>query len=85
MVAISRLFCRKGADLLVGTTPQRHNEFPNADFAIGSDGSKCLSLEETAKREQTQCRVKFLGSVPHENVLNASTQGHMFLNFSLTE
>ena len=53
IVVVSRLVHRKGVDSLVGTMPQECDKFPNADFIIGSDGSKRLSLEEIVKREQT--------------------------------
>ena len=82
---MSTLVCRKGADLLVGTMPQTRNKFPNTDFAIGGNGSKRSSLEEMVKREQTQHRTAFVGSVPYENARNESTQGHAFLNCSSTE
>lgn len=42
-------------------------------------------LEEIRERKGLQDRVTLLGSLEHSQVRNVLTQGHIFLNTSLTE
>jgi phosphatidylinositol N-acetylglucosaminyltransferase subunit A len=85
IVVISRLVYRKGVDLLVGIIPNVCKRLGNVDFISGGDGSKMLDVREMVERERLQDRVEFLGSVPHSDVRNVLTRGHVFLNCSLTE
>jgi phosphatidylinositol glycan class A protein len=85
VVVISRLVYRKGVDLLVGTIPIICKKYPHVDFIIGGDGSKKILLDELIERERLQGRVTTLGAVPHKHVPSILTQGHIFLNCSLTE
>ncbi|RHZ10907.1 hypothetical protein DYB37_011287, partial [Aphanomyces astaci] len=58
---------------------------PNVKFLIGGDGNKRLLLEEMREKCQLHDRVTLWGAVPHEHVRHVLTQGHIFLNSSLTE
>ena len=85
VVVVSRLVYRKGVDILVGVIPIICRECPNVDFIIGGDGAKLLMLQEMVERERLQDRIECLGAVPHAQVRNVLTRGHVFLNCSLTE
>lgn len=85
IVVISRLVYRKGMDLLASMIPIICSRHKDVDFLIGGDGPKRLLLEETREKYQLHERLKFLGAVPHTDVRNVLTTGHIFLNTSLTE
>jgi len=85
IVMLSRLVYRKGIDLVVNVIPAICHRFPQVHFIIGGDGPKKLLLEEMRERYQLHERVELLGAVPHKNVRSVLTQGHIFLNCSLTE
>ncbi|XP_077966791.1 phosphatidylinositol N-acetylglucosaminyltransferase subunit A-like isoform X2 [Styela clava] len=85
IVVISRLVYRKGMDLLASLIPILCSRHKDIDFVIGGDGPKRLLLEETREKFQLHERLKFLGAVPHTDVRDVLTTGHIFLNTSLTE
>lgn len=84
VIVVSRLVYRKGVDLLAGVISNlRHME--NINFIIGGDGPKRGLLEEIREKANMQDRVTFLGGLEHSKVRDVLTQGHIFLNTSLTE
>lgn len=84
IIVVSRLVYRKGVDLLAGVISNlRHME--NLNFIIGGDGPKRGLLEEIREKANMQDRVTFLGGLEHSQVRDVLTQGHIFLNTSLTE
>lgn len=85
IVMLSRLVYRKGIDLVVNVIPAICAQHPHVHFIIGGDGPKKLLLEEMRERHQLHDRVELLGAVPHKNVRDVLTRGHIFLNCSLTE
>lgn len=85
IVVISRLAYRKGVDLLVAVAPRICKLFPNVKFLIGGDGPKMIDLLQMREKHSLQDRIELLGSVKPTNVRNVLTQGHIFLNTSLTE
>lgn len=85
VVAISRLFPNKGADLLTAIVPRVCLAKPNVNFIIAGDGPKFLELEQMREKYFLQERVTLLGSVQHEEVPEVMTQGDIFLHPSLTE
>ncbi|XP_037028877.1 phosphatidylinositol N-acetylglucosaminyltransferase subunit A isoform X2 [Bradysia coprophila] len=84
IVVISRLVYRKGVDLIAGVI-YRLRHYPNIQFIIGGDGPKRGLLEEVRERANMQDRVTMLGALEHAKVRDVLTQGHIFLNASLTE
>ena len=84
-VVISRLFYRKGVDLLLEVIPALCAAEPRLDFLIGGDGPKRVALEEMRERHQLQDRVTLLGAIAHKDVRSVLVQGDLFLNVSLTE
>ncbi|KAG4075139.1 hypothetical protein HA402_006156 [Bradysia odoriphaga] len=84
IVVISRLVYRKGVDLIAGVI-FRLRHYPNIQFIIGGDGPKRGLLEEVRERANMQDRVTMLGALEHAKVRDVLTQGHIFLNASLTE
>lgn len=84
VIVISRLVYRKGVDLLVGIIPKL-KPMKNINFIIGGDGPKRELLEEIREKADMQDRVKILGALEHSKVREVLTQGHIFLNTSLTE
>lgn len=84
-MVISRLTYRKGTDLLVDVIPTIAAMFPEVYFIIGGDGPKRKLLEEIREKHQLHNRMELLGAVPHNQVRNVLTRGHIFLNTSLTE
>lgn len=58
---------------------------PKVDFLIGGDGPKRSLLEEVRTSLNLEDRIKLLGSLEHSQVRDVLTQGHIFLNTSLTE
>lgn len=85
VVMVSRLVYRKGIDLVVNVIPIICARFPNVRFIIGGDGPKKLLLEEMRERHALHDKVELLGAVPHKNVRDVLSKGHIFLNTSLTE
>ncbi|KDO29591.1 hypothetical protein SPRG_05544 [Saprolegnia parasitica CBS 223.65] len=85
VVIISRLVYRKGIDLVGKTIELVCARCPNVKFLIGGDGNKRLLLEEMREKCQLHDRVTLWGAVPHAEVRNVLSQGHIFLNSSLTE
>lgn len=84
VIVVSRLVYRKGVDLLAGILPKLKNQ-PNVHFIIGGDGPKRALLEEIREKNNMQDRVTMLGGLEHSQVRDVLTQGHIFLNTSLTE
>eukprot|EP00033_Pygsuia_biforma_P001904 GCRY01002125.1.p1 GENE.GCRY01002125.1~~GCRY01002125.1.p1 ORF type:complete len:456 (+),score=92.97 GCRY01002125.1:135-1502(+) len=85
IVVLARLTYRKGIDLLVDVIPQICRLFPKVNFVVGGDGPKRLMLEEMVEKFRLYDRVELLGAVPHKDVREVMTRGHIFLNTSLTE
>jgi len=85
IVIMSRLVYRKGVDLLVELLPKVLESFPHVDVIIGGDGPMRVNLEEMRERHQLVDRIQMLGMVPHSQVRDVLTKGHIFLNCSLTE
>ncbi|GAB0098976.1 phosphatidylinositol N-acetylglucosaminyltransferase subunit A [Sergentomyia squamirostris] len=87
VVVVSRLVYRKGIDLLVGIISRisQMPELGNVNFLIGGDGPKRGLLEEIREKNNMQERVTLLGALEHSKVRDVLTQGHIFLNTSLTE
>lgn len=54
-------------------------------FLIGGDGPKRELLEEVRTNLNLEDRIELLGSLEHSQVRDVLTQGHIFLNTSLTE
>jgi phosphatidylinositol glycan class A protein len=84
-VVVSRLFYRKGIDLLVDIIPVILRKHPNVHFIIGGDGPKKAILDEMQAKYNIADRMELLGSVPHTEVRSVLCRGHIFLNTSLTE
>ncbi|XP_058836755.1 phosphatidylinositol N-acetylglucosaminyltransferase subunit A [Topomyia yanbarensis] len=84
VVVVSRLVYRKGVDLLAGVLPKL-KYLSNVHFIIGGDGPKRALLEEIRERNNMQDRMTMLGGLEHSQVREVLTQGHIFLNTSLTE
>lgn len=85
VVAISRLFPNKGADLLAAIIPAVCQRKPNVNFLIAGDGPKLFDLEQMREKHFLQDRVTLLGAVKHEEVRDVMIKGDIFLHPSLTE
>lgn len=85
IVAISRLFPNKGADLLTALVPRVCKAKPNVNFLIAGDGPKYLDLVQMREKHFLQDRVTLMGAIKHEEVRDVMVKGHIFLHPSLTE
>ncbi|KAF7730546.1 Phosphatidylinositol N-acetylglucosaminyltransferase gpi3 subunit [Apophysomyces ossiformis] len=85
IIVISRLFYRKGIDLLVAIIPRICDMHRNVRFLIGGDGPKRIDLEQMREKHLLHDRVELLGPIKHHEVRNVLIQGNIFLNTSLTE
>lgn len=85
IVAISRLFPNKGADLIIRIIPQVCQLHPDVNFILAGDGPKFVELQQTVESFRLQDRVTLLGAVPHENIRNVLCQGDIYLHTTLTE
>lgn len=85
IVAISRLFPNKGADLIIRIIPQICKLHPEVNFILAGDGPKFLELQQTVETFRLQDRVTLLGAVPHENIRDVLCQGDIYLHTTLTE
>ncbi|RLN71576.1 hypothetical protein BBJ28_00024904 [Nothophytophthora sp. Chile5] len=85
VVIISRLVYRKGIDLVARAIPLVCAQDARVRFLIGGDGAKRLLLEEMREKYRLHDRVTLYGAVPHSQVRDVLSQGHIFLNSSLTE
>lgn len=85
IVAISRLFPNKGADLIIRIIPKICEQFPQVDFLLAGDGPKFVELQQTIESYRLQERVTLLGAVPHENIRDVLCQGDIYLHTTLTE
>lgn len=85
IVAISRLFPNKGADLIIRIIPKICQQHPEVDFLLAGDGPKFVELQQTVESFRLQDRVTLLGAVPHENIREVLCQGDIYLHTTLTE
>jgi len=85
VIVISRLAYRKGIDIVVDILPRICAAYPTVHFIIGGEGPKRHRLEAVCKAHELTDRVQLLGEVAHADVRGVLTQGHIFLNCSLTE
>jgi phosphatidylinositol glycan class A protein len=85
IVVIARLVYRKGIDLLVASAPQICDLFPDVRFIVGGDGPKMVDLLQMREKYELQDRIELVGSVRPADVRGILTQGHIYLNTSLTE
>ncbi|EGD81938.1 hypothetical protein PTSG_02624 [Salpingoeca rosetta] len=85
IVVVSRLYWRKGIDLLARTIPRVCARDARATFVIGGDGPMRIHLEEMKDRHNLSGRVQLLGSVMHPDVPAVLGRGAVFLNCSRTE
>ncbi|WWC62404.1 uncharacterized protein I303_105000 [Kwoniella dejecticola CBS 10117] len=85
IVVISRLFYRKGIDLLIASCPHICALFPEVRFVVGGDGPKMVELEQMREKYQLQDRVELLGRVKPGDVRDVLNRGQIYLNNSLTE
>ncbi|XP_054267561.1 phosphatidylinositol N-acetylglucosaminyltransferase subunit A-like [Macrosteles quadrilineatus] len=85
IVIVSRLVYRKGIDLLAQVMADVCVKYDMVHFLVGGDGPKRGLLEEVRTNLGLEDRVELLGSLEHSQVRDVLTQGHIFLNTSLTE
>eukprot|EP00043_Microstomoeca_roanoka_P013237 m.129617 g.129617 ORF g.129617 m.129617 type:complete len:438 (+) comp15700_c0_seq1:46-1359(+) len=85
IVVISRLFWRKGIDLLAAVIPLVCAQHDTVRFIIGGDGPMRIHLEEMREAHNLSDRVQMLGSVFHADVPTVLRKGSIFLNCSRTE
>ncbi|WWC88843.1 uncharacterized protein L201_003758 [Kwoniella dendrophila CBS 6074] len=85
IVVISRLYYRKGIDLLIASCPHICKLFPKVKFIIGGDGPKMVELEQMREKFQLQDKVELLGKVNPGDVKSVLNRGQIYLNNSLTE
>ncbi|KZO89410.1 glycosyltransferase family 4 protein [Calocera viscosa TUFC12733] len=88
IVVVSRLVYRKGINLLISVAPrtQTYDSSSVRPFcASGGDGPHVTSLEQMREMHMLQDRIHLLGRVRRSDVRSVLTQGHIFLNTSLTE
>eukprot|EP01147_Barroeca_monosierra_P001083 gene1083-4314_t len=85
VVVISRLYWRKGIDLLASVIPIVCSQHQDVDFIIGGDGPMRILLEEMRDQYNLTHRVTMLGSVLHTQVPTVLNRGSVFLNCSRTE
>lgn len=85
IVTISRLFYRKGVDLLIAAAPIICARYAHVHFIVGGDGPLMAELERMVERHGLQDRVEILGNVPPSCVSEVMRRGDIYLNTSLTE
>lgn len=85
IVAISRLFPNKGADLIIRIIPKICQQHPEVDFILAGDGPKFVELQQTVESFRLQDRVTLLGAVAHEKISEVLCQGDIYLHTTLTE
>ena len=85
VVVLSRLMYRKGIDLLMAAIPRLCARHANLCFLVGGDGPKFVELEQMREQHMLQERVVLVGAVRQRDLQRHLTQGHIFLNTSLTE
>ena len=85
IVVVSRLVYRKGTDLLCRVMREVCLSDENVNFIVGGDGNKKILLDEMREKNGLEERITLLGGVPHEQVSEVLSRGHIFLNTSLTE
>ncbi|EIM23165.1 UDP-Glycosyltransferase/glycogen phosphorylase [Wallemia mellicola CBS 633.66] len=85
IVTVSRLYYRKGIDLLIAAAPVICAKHPDVHFVVGGDGPRMTELERMIERYGLQDRVELLGNIPLGSVRNVMARGQIYLNTSLTE
>ncbi|SIO73705.1 phosphatidylinositol glycan, class A [Babesia microti strain RI] len=85
ILVISRFTYRKGIDLLVKAIPLICQKHENVKFTIAGDGPKAILIEEMIEKYELQNRIKLMGPVPQDKVVDVMQTGHIFLVTSLTE
>ena len=84
---VSRLVYRKGTDLLCAIMRDicLDSEMKRVNFIVGGDGNKKIILQEMREKHGLENRIRLLGGIPHTEVRDVLSRGHIFLNTSLTE
>lgn len=68
VLGLSRLMPRKGFDLVIKSLPKLVSGFPNLKFVIAGGGPDKKRLLKLTKRLKMTDYVKFLGSVPYQDL-----------------
>ncbi|KAJ3180845.1 hypothetical protein HDU85_003930 [Gaertneriomyces sp. JEL0708] len=85
IVVAARLVYRKGVDLLLALIPKVCQAYDDVDFLIAGSGPYVEPLGQLLDMHDLHHRVTLLGQVDHAKMRDVLTQGHIFLNTSLTE
>eukprot|EP00730_Choanoeca_flexa_P001477 TRINITY_DN10651_c0_g1_i1.p1 TRINITY_DN10651_c0_g1~~TRINITY_DN10651_c0_g1_i1.p1 ORF type:complete len:404 (+),score=72.57 TRINITY_DN10651_c0_g1_i1:22-1233(+) len=85
LVVVSRLYPRKGVDLLTQALPLILRKRPDVKVIIAGDGPLRVDLEEMIEANKFEHRIRLLGAVSHPSIPAVLQQGHLFLNCSRTE
>jgi len=71
--------------LLIRAIPLVLKEEPNIKFVIAGDGQERENLEREAKNLNVSSFIKFLGSIPHEEMPHLLTQADIYVSTSLSD
>ncbi len=69
ILGVGRLTYRKGFDLLVGAFTRIASDYPQVDLVLIGEGEMRTTLQEVVRSYDLASRVKFLGWLPHDQVL----------------
>ncbi|WUR02299.1 glycosyltransferase [Vairimorpha necatrix] len=85
VIILSRLFYRKGIDLLIKAIPLICQQDKEIKILIAGEGPKRDEIEQIVDENQLSHRVQVFGEVKHQDAGKFLRQGDIFLNTSLTE
>jgi len=83
ILCVARLIKRKGIDYLIKALGELKNQ--NFILTIIGDGDEKKNLIDQAKKLKINNKIKFLGSVPHSEIIKYYQQNDLFILPSLNE
>jgi glycosyltransferase involved in cell wall biosynthesis len=85
ILSVGRLVEKKGMLTLIKAFAKIQNDFPHTQLKIIGDGPQEKKLEEEVKSLKLSKKVKLLGELPHDKVIEELKKAHLFCLASQTD
>ncbi len=84
IVSVNRLVQKKGLFFIVEAIHKLVELYPNIEYTIIGDGPKRFELEDQIKKLNLEDKVKLIGWLPQQDIINILHNSHIFLSASVT-
>jgi phosphatidyl-myo-inositol dimannoside synthase len=82
LLSVARLTHHKGIDTGIRVLALLRDMYPDLGYAVVGSGSECATLESLARELEVEDRVRFLGSVPDNELPAVYNTGAIYLGLS---